>query len=88
MVNTAPLRKPLRRRPPPQRRGRCLSSIHMPNPSYFPLLSAIGFFIIGLGMLLDNPTLTIGLLNLPVMVAVGGLIMVAAIYAWAFEPAG
>ncbi len=62
--------------------------IHLPNPSYFPLLAAVGFFIMGLGLLLDNPTLTIGLLHLPVLVALGGLIMIVSIYAWAFEPAG
>jgi cytochrome c oxidase subunit 1 len=64
------------------------SSIHLPNPSYFPLVSAFGFFILALGMLIDNPVLTIGLLHLPILVPIGGLIMVVAIYAWAFEPAG
>jgi cytochrome c oxidase subunit 1 len=64
------------------------SSIHMPNPSYYPLLSAAGFFIAGLGLLVDNPTITIGLLNLPSLCLIGGIIMVVGIYAWAFEPAG
>jgi hypothetical protein len=60
----------------------------MPNPSYFPFVSAIGFFIAGLGLLVDNPEITIGLLHLPILCLIGGLIMVTAIYAWAFEPAG
>ncbi|CAN5526028.1 cytochrome c oxidase subunit I [soil metagenome] len=63
-------------------------NIHLPSPSYFPLLSAAGMFIAALGLLISNPTITIGLLNLPVLCAVGLLVMVVAIYAWAFEPAG
>ena len=65
-----------------------IASIHMPSPSYFPLLSAVGFFIAGMGLLIDNPAITIGLLHLPVLCAIGGLLMVVAIYGWAFEPAG
>ncbi len=64
------------------------SSIHMPNPSFFPLVSAIGFFILGMGLLVDNPVITIGLLNLPSLCLIGGAIMFIAIYAWALEPAG
>jgi cytochrome c oxidase subunit I len=63
-------------------------NIHMPNPSYFPFLASVGFFIVGMGLLVDNPAITIGLLHLPVLCALGGAIMVFAIYAWAFEPAG
>jgi hypothetical protein len=65
-----------------------VANIHLPNPSYFPFVSALGFFIAGLGLVLDNPTITIGLLHLPSLCLIGGAIMVFAIYAWAFEPAG
>ena len=60
----------------------------MPNPSYFPFMSAVGFFIAGMGLLVDNPAITIGLLHLPVLCLIGGAIMLFAIYGWAFEPAG
>ena len=62
-------------------------NIHMPNPSYFPLLLSLGLFIAALGLLFDGPVLTIGLLHLPVATALGGLLAFVATYAWAFEPA-
>ncbi len=63
-------------------------NIHLPNPSYFPFIVALGMFIIALGLLISNPAITIGLLHLPVLCAIGGVVMVVAIYAWALEPAG
>ncbi len=62
--------------------------VHMPNPSIFPLVASFGFFVAALGLLLDNPALTIGLLHLPVLVLLGTVVMIVGIYAWAFEPAG
>jgi cytochrome c oxidase subunit 1 len=62
--------------------------IHMPNPSYYPVITSLGMFIGALGFLLDNPTISIGLLNLPVLCALGLVIMITGIYGWAFEPAG
>jgi cytochrome c oxidase subunit 1 len=63
-------------------------NIHMPNPSIYPLVVAIGLLIGSLGMLLDGPTITIGLLTLPIMFIAGLLVTLAAVYGWAFEPAG
>ena len=59
----------------------------MPNPSYYPLVVAIGLFLGGLGLLVDSPTVTIGLLTLPIVSIAGLLVMIGAIYGWAFEPA-
>jgi cytochrome c oxidase subunit 1 len=61
--------------------------VHLPNPSYYPVLSAIGFFIGVLGLLIDNPHITIGLVHLPILCIIGTVIMVSALYGWAFEPA-
>ncbi len=62
--------------------------VHMPNPSYFPLLAALGLFIATLGLLFRDPEITIGLLHLPIIMAAGVALMIISIYAWAFEPAG
>jgi cytochrome c oxidase subunit 1 len=62
--------------------------IHMPNPSYYPLLVSAGMFVGALGLLIDNPEITIGLLSLPILSVLGLIGMIAAIYGWAFEPAG
>jgi cytochrome c oxidase subunit 1 len=61
--------------------------IHMPNPSYYPILVSLGLFVVALGLLFQDPSITIGLLHLPVITALGVFLMVAAIYGWAFEPA-
>ena len=39
------------------------------------------------GLLFDDPTITIGLLHLPILCVVGIIILLAGIYGWAFEPA-
>ena len=70
-----------------ERRGEG-ARVHLPNPSYFPLLASIGFFLVAMGLLVDNPVITIGLLNLPSLCLIGGLWMIFSIYAWALEPAG
>jgi cytochrome c oxidase subunit 1 len=62
--------------------------IHMPNPSYYPVIAAAGMFIGSLGLLFDNPKITIGLFHLPTLCLLGAVIMVMGIYGWAFEPAG
>ena len=60
----------------------------MPNPSYYPIIVSIGLFIGALGLLFMDPSITIGWLHLPVLSALGVLIMLMGIYGWAFEPAG
>jgi heme/copper-type cytochrome/quinol oxidase subunit 1 len=61
--------------------------VHMPNPSVYPLIAAIGFALIAFGMLIDNPVFHIGGMGVPFVTAFGVLTMVGAIYGWSFEPA-
>jgi cytochrome c oxidase subunit 1 len=50
--------------------------IHMPSPSFWPLIAAIGMPIIATGLIYD-----------PAIVAVGGAVTVFGLYGWALEPA-
>ena len=61
--------------------------IHMPNPSFYPILAALGLVIFAMGFLFMDPSITIGLLHLPLLCALGIILLVASIYGWAFEPA-
>ena len=49
--------------------------IHMPSPSYWPLVLAAGLPIVSLGILY----------SIPVAIA-GGLVILYAVYGWALEP--
>jgi cytochrome c oxidase subunit 1 len=49
--------------------------IHMPSPSYFPLLTALGL-----------PILSYGILYSPILVVDGVLLVLAGLYGWALEP--
>jgi cytochrome c oxidase subunit 1 len=49
--------------------------IHMPSPSYFPLIAALGFPIMATGFIYDYA-----------LVAVGAVVLFFGIYAWAMEP--
>ncbi len=49
--------------------------IHMPDPSYFPLLAALGIPIIGYGLIYFWP-----------VAIVGGLISIAGLFGWSLEP--
>jgi cytochrome c oxidase subunit 1 len=51
-------------------------SIHMPNPSFMPLIAAVGLPIIAFGLLYSYP-----------LVAVGAVIMIVGLYGWVLEPA-
>jgi cytochrome c oxidase subunit 1 len=50
--------------------------IHMPSPSYWPLVLAAGMPVVALGIIYSIP-----------VAIVGGLIMLYALYGWALEPA-
>jgi cytochrome c oxidase subunit 1 len=50
--------------------------IHMPSPSFFPLIAAIGLPIIATGLIYDAA-----------IVAVGVAVLVVGVYGWALEPA-
>jgi cytochrome c oxidase subunit 1 len=52
------------------------SSIHLPSPSYFPLIASLGL-----------PVMAYGLMYKAYYVAIlGGIIVIGALYAWALEP--
>jgi cytochrome c oxidase subunit 1 len=53
--------------------------IHMPDPSYWPLISAVGMPIMGWALFASGATMIVTL-------AVGTIITVGALFAWAFEP--
>ena len=55
--------------------------IHMPNPSYWPVVAAIGVLGVLLGLMFIHH---IG----PLGVAAGVVVLFLGVYMWAFEPAG
>ncbi len=50
--------------------------VHLPSPSYWPVVLAVGFPVLGYGLIYTNIFLMV----------IGALVVVAAIYGWAFEP--
>jgi cytochrome c oxidase subunit 1 len=62
--------------------------IHLPNPSYYPLLVALGLFLVPFGIVLNNPHIQLGFFGIPIVSAIGFFLMVTSIYGWSFEPAG
>ena len=67
--------------PPPD------AHIHLPNPSFYPLIAAIGLALVAVGMLFNNPVFHIVDMGVPVVTALGALLLVGGIYGWSFEPA-
>jgi len=57
-------------------------SIHMPQPSYWPIVASIGIFIGGFGVLYINAASWIGV----GVAVIGSLITMIAVYAWSLEP--
>jgi hypothetical protein len=51
----------------------------MPDPSYWPLVAAVGLFIAGFGILFFMP-------GTVVVTLVGLFITMASIYGWSLEP--
>jgi len=51
-------------------------SIHMPSPSYWPLIAALGFPLIAFGFIYDYA-----------LIAVGAAFLLVGLYGWALEPA-
>jgi cytochrome c oxidase subunit 1 len=50
--------------------------IHMPSPSFMPLIAAIGIPIMGIGFIYDYA-----------LVPVGATLLIVGVYGWALEPA-
>jgi cytochrome c oxidase subunit 1 len=49
--------------------------IHLPDPSYFPVLAALGL-----------PTMAYGVIYQPVLIGVGALIIMLGLFGWVLEP--
>jgi hypothetical protein len=62
--------------------------IHMPNPSYYPLVTAIGLFLLPFGLLVNNPHIQLDYIGVPIISAIGLLTLFVGVYGWSFEPAG
>ena len=52
-------------------------AIHLPSPSYWPLVSALGYLPLGYGLVFAG---------MPWLAALGGLIVVVGLYGWVLEP--
>ena len=44
-------------------------NIHLPNPSYYPLLAGIGLFLLAFGILIHNPHIQLGFFGIPIVSA-------------------
>jgi cytochrome c oxidase subunit 1 len=53
------------------------SAVHMPNPSFFPLIAALGLVTMAVGMIFSY-----------VLAVIGFLYLIVAVGAWAMEPTG
>jgi cytochrome c oxidase subunit 1 len=58
--------------------------IHMPDRSWYPLSASFGLFMVGLGMVFHKRNF-LGWDHTLEMAIIGGVIILASIYAWAFE---
>jgi len=55
--------------------------IHLPNPSYWPLVSAIGLLGLMVGVMVEPHVGPWGIIG-------GGAVLFFGVFKWAFEPAG
>src|ERR1700730_11613967 len=58
--------------------------IHMPSPSYWPLLAALGLSLIATGLLAAD---SFGPVTIPILAIAGLLLLIGSIYGWSFESA-
>ena len=62
--------------------------IHMPNPSFYPLMVGIGVFMVAFSVIYSFPRFNYGAhLSLPILGLVGVAVMLIGIAGWSFEPA-
>jgi len=54
-------------------------AIHMPSPSYYPLVASIGLPVMGWGVLAGGTTQV-------VLLALGGLVLLTGLFGWVLEP--
>jgi len=60
------------------------SVIHMPSPSYWPLLCALGLAIMATGLLLAD---SVGSVAIPICAIAGLILVIGSIYGWSYEAA-
>jgi cytochrome c oxidase subunit I len=58
--------------------------IHMPSPSYWPLLVAVGLAVMASGLLVSD---SFGPVVVPFFLIAGVLLVIGSIYGWSFESA-
>src|SRR5439155_17027011 len=56
--------------------------IHMPSPSYWPLLCALGLSTMATGLLVAD---SVGPVAIPIFAIVGLLLLIGSIYGWSYE---
>src|SRR5215207_3519392 len=61
--------------------------VHMPNPSYYPLIAALGLTLGALGLIFSHPRLELARIDLPLLSLLGLILLVAGIFGWSLEPA-
>jgi cytochrome c oxidase subunit 1 len=69
------------------RREEAEAHVHLPNPSFYPFVAAVGMFLVAFGMIIDNPVFQVVDMGIPFVTALGVLLLVGGIYGWSFEPA-
>ena len=50
-------------------------AIHLPSPSYYPVVAALGLFVLGYGLIFSWW-----------LVGAGAVVLLAGLYGWALEP--
>ncbi len=62
--------------------------IHLPNPSFYPIVAAFGMFLLMFGLITDKITLlNLGPVDVTLMSIVGLVLLFGGIFGWSFEPA-
>jgi cytochrome c oxidase subunit 1 len=59
------------------------ATIHMPNPSYWPIVTAFGLLLLAVGFLIEFPW---QYLKFPIPI-IAGLVIFTGVMGWSFEPA-
>jgi cytochrome c oxidase subunit 1 len=61
--------------------------VHLPNPSFYPVVAALGLFFVAFGLIIDNPDFNIGAMPVPLLTLFGVVTLLGGIMGWSFEPA-
>ncbi len=62
--------------------------IHLPNPSYYPIVAGLGLFLAAFGTIISSMTVVnLGPFELTIVSVTGIVLLLAGIFGWSFEPA-